>query len=90
MSSKRGFGSIRKLPSGRYQARYTGVGGAVIAAPHTFATKVAAEMWLTDRRRGLDAEKVAATPITFGEYAPTWLATRQSAGKAIKDRTRDH
>jgi hypothetical protein len=90
MSSKCGFGSIRKLPSGRYQAGYTGTGGAAVNAPHTFPTKVAAEMWLTDRRRGLDAEKVEANPITFGEYAPTWLATRQSAGKPIKDRTRDH
>lgn len=90
MSSKRGFGSIRKLPSGRYQARYTGAGGVTITAPHTFPTKVAAEMWLTDRRRGIDDAKVVATLITFGEYAPTWLATRQSAGKPLKDRTRDH
>jgi hypothetical protein len=45
MSRKRGFGSIRKLRSGRYQARYGGPGGATVTAPHTFATKVAAEMW---------------------------------------------
>jgi integrase len=47
-------------------------------------------MWLTDRRRGLDAAKVTATPITFEEYATTWLATRQSAGRPIKDCTRVH
>ena len=32
------WGSVRKLPSGRYQARYT-VNGRSHAAPTTFATK---------------------------------------------------
>ena len=90
MAHKRGFGSIRKLKSGRFQARYTGPGGASINAPHTFPTKTAAEMWLTDRRRGIDASHVQATPITFEEYSQTWLASRQSAGRPIKDRTRVH
>ncbi len=77
MSKRRGFGSIRKLPSGRYQARYTGGGGATIAAPHTFPTKVTAEMWLTDRRRGIDAQHVEPTPITFETYSAA--ATDHSA-----------
>ena len=88
--SKRGFGTIRRLGSGRYQARYTGAGGGTINAPHTFPTKVAAEMWLTDRRRGIDASHVEPTPITFDEYAQQWLTTRQTAGKPLKARTRDH
>ena len=90
MSHKRGFGSIRKLPSGRFQARYTGTRGATVNAPYTFPTKISAEMWLTDRRRGIDAEKVKAAPTTFLEYTKTWLATRQSAGRPIKERTRVH
>ena len=40
---KRGFGSIRKLPSGRYQARYTGPDGGEHKAPKTFAEKIDAE-----------------------------------------------
>jgi integrase len=47
-------------------------------------------MWLTDRRRGIDATKVEATPITFEQYATQWLATRQTAGKPLKARTRTH
>ena len=73
--SKRGFGNIRRLSSGRYQARYTGAGGATINAPHTFATKVAAEMWLTDQRRGIEAAMVEAEPISFADYAEQWLAS---------------
>ena len=39
------FGSIRKLPSGRYQARYK-VDGTTITAPETFTSKTAAQSWL--------------------------------------------
>ncbi|MCI1749118.1 MAG: site-specific integrase [Acidipropionibacterium sp.] len=43
---KRRFGSIRKLPSGKWQARYIGPDEAEHKAPHTFLTKSAAEAWL--------------------------------------------
>jgi integrase len=89
MTKRRGFGSIRRLSSGRYQARYTG-GVAPINAPHTFATKVAAEMWLTDYRRGVEKAAAAAEPVPFADYAAEWLATRHSAGRPIKDRTKVH
>lgn len=55
MSEKRSFGTIRKLPSGRFQARYTASNGAVITAPGTFAAKIHAETWLGDRKREIDA-----------------------------------
>jgi integrase len=90
MTTKRGFGSIRRLPSGRYQARYTGPRGRTVTAPCTFAAKVHAEMWLTDTRRGIDTARVQAPAVTFAEYAPQWLASRQSAGRPLKARTRDH
>ncbi len=67
-----------------------GAGGSTIVAPATFPTKVAAEMWLTDRRRGVDAKIVEPTKVTFGAYAADWLATRQVGGRPIKDRTRSH
>jgi hypothetical protein len=35
----RHFGNIRKLASGRYQARYRGPDGRLHAAPHTFERK---------------------------------------------------
>ncbi len=49
--SRRGFGSIRRLPSGKYQARYTGPDAAEHKAPSTFDTRLDADAWLTDRRR---------------------------------------
>ena len=44
---RRRFGAIRRLPSGRYQARYPGPDGVVRPADDTFATKGEAEQWLT-------------------------------------------
>jgi hypothetical protein len=38
MARARSFGSIRKLPSGKYQARYWHL-GKQIAAKHTYAVK---------------------------------------------------
>jgi hypothetical protein len=49
--SKRSFGGIRRLPSGRYQANYTGPDAQLHNAPHTFETREDAEAWLTDVRR---------------------------------------
>ena len=52
---RRHFGSVRKLPSGRYQASYHQVGDRH-AASDTFATKADALAWLStveaDIRRG--------------------------------------
>lgn len=94
---KRTFGSIRKLPSGRYQVRYTGPDGSYVKAPKTFGQKIDAEAFLTDRRREIDADlwnKAEATKkverVTFGAYATGWLANRQVSGRPIKDRTREH
>jgi integrase len=93
---KRQFGSIRRLPSARYQVRYTAPSGSIVTAPHTFAARIDAEAWLADQRRTIDAKlwnpDTVAKPdrITFGEYATTWLAERQVAGRPIKARTRRH
>ena len=45
MARARSFGNIRKLPSGRYQARYWHLGKQV-AADTTFANKTDARRWL--------------------------------------------
>lgn len=53
---RRRFGSIRKLSSGRYQARYHLPDGTLQPAPTTFATKTEADRYLarleTDMSRG--------------------------------------
>ena len=78
--SKASFGSVRKLPSGRYQVRYS-VPGAYDRrkAPTTFPTKRAAEDWLAatraDMLRGVWTDPQARS-VTFGDYAADWLACR--------------
>ena len=53
---RRRYGRVRRLSSGRWQARYPGPDGHERAAPETFATKGAADRWLaaaeTDMGRG--------------------------------------
>lgn len=93
---KRPFGTIRKLPSGRYQALYTTPQMRRVTAPHTFAARIDAEGWLHQRRVEVEAGRwnpaatVKAPKITFGAYAATWLAGRHIAGRPIKARTREH
>jgi hypothetical protein len=42
----RSFGSIRRLPSGQWQARYRGPDGLLRSASQTFAHKADASKWL--------------------------------------------
>lgn len=47
MGRHRTFGNVRKLPSGRYQARYLDPSGHRHRAPRTFATGADANRWLS-------------------------------------------
>lgn len=100
-AGRRGFGYIRRLPSKRYQASYTGPDQARHAAPHTFDTKDIAEAWLTDERRLIAAGTwvppanraalaAADRPVTVGEYAERWLTRRTTGPSALKPRTAEH
>ncbi|MFJ8232439.1 tyrosine-type recombinase/integrase [Streptomyces sp. NPDC094448] len=78
---RRQFGSVRKLPSGRFQARYPGPDGRLRPAPETFLTQTDANRWLVrteaeiiDGRWQNPDEK-----IMFGEYAETWFRERDYA-----------
>ena len=95
MTSRRRFGSIRRLPSGRYQAHYSLPGGRRVKAPRTFAQKLHAEAWLADRKRDIDAKlwnphARAAQRTTFAAYAARWLTSRQVGGRGLRPRTVDH
>jgi integrase len=92
----RGFGHIRKLPSGRHQASYIGPDLARHAAGATFEAKQDAEAWLAEEHKLIAAD--AWTPparrraaaqidivLTFGTFAEDWLAHR-----TLKPRTRAH
>lgn len=78
MSGRRVFGNVRRLPSGRWQARYRLVDGTNLPAPETFATKAEANRWLStveaDRARGLWLDPRAGR-ITLADYAATWLTS---------------
>lgn len=87
------FGSVRTLPSGRHQARYTGPDGRLYTAPTTFDTKGDAKAWLSLRQAAIirsewlpeTAMRARAAPTTFGEYSESWLTRRD-----LKPRTRAH
>jgi integrase len=75
----RSFGSIRKLPSGRWQTRYRGPDGLLRSAPHTFAHKADASKWLALTQAELlnggwtDPE---AGRVPFLAYATAWIDER--------------
>ncbi|MHB8439620.1 MAG: tyrosine-type recombinase/integrase [Acidimicrobiales bacterium] len=76
MAGKRNFGSVRKLPSGRWQARYWAVDGRRITARSTFATKADATLWLdrvrTERASGHHFNP-AAGEARLRVYVAEWL-----------------
>ncbi len=86
--SKRIFGEVSQLPSGRWRARYVGPDGKRHSAPKTFDTKGDADTYLTLRRSEMLREEWAprqAARSPFGEYAEIWLRDR-----SLKPRTRAH
>jgi integrase len=79
--SKRRFGEVSKLPSGRYRARYVGPDGARHSAPFTFQTKGDADAWLSLRRAEVIQQEweppgSRRRTETLAVYADAWLATR--------------
>lgn len=75
--SKRMFGTARRLPSGRWQARYRDGSGRRVTAPQTFPTKGDAGRFLAgmeaDMARGAYLDPRAGR-ITVGSWAESWLA----------------
>ncbi|MGW3428253.1 tyrosine-type recombinase/integrase [Streptomyces melanosporofaciens] len=76
---RRRFGAVRKLPSGRFQARYPGPDGVMRPAPVTFETAGDADDWLAEKqtevRRG-DWQDPDAGAVSFEEYALRWVKER--------------
>ena len=75
----RHFGNIRKLPSGRYQARYRGPDGRMRSAPSTFGRKTDAALWLSLKQAEIARDDWIAPEIArqdFADYAEQWLRDR--------------
>ena len=79
MAKRRHFGAIRRLPSGRYQARYRGPDGIARSAPQTFELKSDAAHFLAVVEAQLARNEwrdPARADIPFGEYAAEWIEQR--------------
>lgn len=83
--TRRSFGAVRKLPSGRYQASYLDPHGKRTNAPETFTAKVDADAWLSIQRAALETGSWRGKDerVTVGDYAEGWFA-----GLKVKPRTR--
>lgn len=90
--SRRRFGSIRKLPSKRWQVGYTGPDGEWHRAPTTFQSKGDADTWLALQSAAISkgtwkspaalaAEARRAASNTFEVYAREVLARRLASGR---------
>ncbi|MGW6914866.1 tyrosine-type recombinase/integrase [Kitasatospora sp. NPDC054939] len=76
---RRQFGRIRKLPSGRFQARYLDPTGILRPAPETFETKTDADDWLAEMQttiRRKDWRDPDAGAVNFAKYADAWITER--------------
>jgi integrase len=94
----RGWGAIRKLPSGRYQASYFGKDLVRHKAAKTFDNKLHAEGWLANEKNYLDrcnmtgepwkspelrAEEQKAAVLLLRDYGKDWIKQRP-----VKESTR--
>jgi integrase len=79
MASRRRFGRVRQLPSGRWQARYRGHDGLDHPAPQTFERKADADRWLARAESMLlDGGWIDpnAGRVPLGEFARSWVVER--------------
>jgi len=80
--TKRDWGSVRQLKSGRWQARYLGADGLPRTAPHTFTRRRDAADWLAATRAEIakddwiDPDLAKVDLLTYGER---WIAERRLA-----------
>jgi len=74
---RRQFGTARRLPSGKWQARYFGPDGLRRVGSHTFPTKRDALTWLTLRESELlrgEWTDPDQGRVSFGDYGDRWIA----------------
>jgi|SRR5271166_1362496 len=87
------FGTVEKLPAGRYRARYRGPDGRRYPAPTLFLTQRDARGWLALRQADIikgqwmppGGAQRPRPRLSFAAYANTWLEARH-----LKTRTREH
>jgi integrase len=81
MATRRRFGNIRRLPSGRYQARYQDTARRTHTAPDTFHSERETDRWLgmieTDLIRGNWIDPKAGRRL-FEDQVLTWRTSKTS------------
>lgn len=85
--TRRTFGAVRKLPSGRFQASYS-IDNVRYNAPDTFKTKTDANLYLNTVDSDITRQSWRApvkSELSLAVYAPRWLKDRDD----IKATTRD-
>jgi integrase len=87
-NQKRRFGTVRKLPSGNWQVRYTGPDGVRRTDDNTYPDKTAA----LDRLVELEAEVLRgawvdpdAGKVSLTEYANRWIAERDLEDRSAEN-----
>ncbi|MGW2544990.1 tyrosine-type recombinase/integrase, partial [Kitasatospora sp. NPDC001574] len=77
--TRRRFGTVRQWRSGRWGASYRDAAGTDHNAPHTFATKTDAQVWLTlteaDIKRGTWIDPNAGK-VLFKDFSAKWVEER--------------
>ena len=93
---RRGWGAIRKLPSGSFQASYVGPDGLRYKAPMTYQDQDAARIWLKGIKRSIDdgewdphaKANAKRKRATVAEAFDAYLLKPRSQG--LKPRTEAH
>lgn len=93
---RRGWGTIKRMRSGRLQASYIGPDQHRHYATYTFTDRDAASLWLRTERLMVEdgswtPPKLRAAQIgrdLFASYAATWVENRRTKKGPIKPRTR--
>lgn len=97
--TKRSFGHIRKLPSGKHQASYTSPLGVRVNAPYTFLTRGDASAWLSAQEvmissgKWEDSAAKVATPTKttdFRAYVERHIKLQTNAdGSLLRESTKN-
>jgi integrase len=78
--TKRDFGAVRQLPSGRWQAKFRHPGSnRFVTAPSTFATRRDADRWLANTQADLERGSwidPSWGAVSLEEYATSWMEQR--------------
>ena len=88
--SRRAFGTVERLPSGRYRARVIGPDGRYVSAPATFPNRTDAARWVdvqhADLVRGTwQAPIKASASPSVAVYVARWIEEHPTARQSTKE-----